>query len=41
MDYMINGVLVEIQPEEKTQDLQLKEYLERFRREKEGAENAE
>lgn len=41
MDYMVNGMLVECQPEEKSQKELLKEYFERFRKEKEGAENAE
>lgn len=41
MDYTVNGVAVEIRPEEKTQEMLLMEYLERFRKEKEGGKNAE
>ena len=41
MDYMVNGMLAEIQPEEKTEDQVMKEYLERFKKEKEGKAHAE
>ncbi len=41
MDYLVNGMLVEIIPEEKTEDMLLKEYLDRFRKEKEGSSHDE
>lgn len=41
MDYMVNGMLAEIQPEEKTEDQVMKEYLVRFKKEKEGQTHAE
>ena len=41
MDYMVDGMLVEIQPKEKTQDQLLKEYMDRLAKEKEGGKNAE
>lgn len=41
MDYMVNGMLVEIQPKEKTETQLLKEYMERFKKEEGGKEDAE
>ena len=41
MDYMVNGMLVEILQEEEKRDQVLKEYMERFQKVKEGGDNAE
>ena len=41
MDYILNGNLVEILPEKKTEETQLIEYMKRFQKEKEETSDAE
>ena len=41
MDYMVNGMLVEILPEEEKQDQVLKGYIERLKRVKEDGNHVD